>query len=130
MDTCGHQVSDLDYVGFYWQNDQLDVDAVFRPGIATPFSPTELGDLEMCGSAENHFLLDEEEDKENSPPITPISERPTRNPALLRFRPFETRIENAPDYVWRSFFHTELPCMCFNISQINKFHSIITFFQN
>ena len=86
MDTSGYQVSDLDYVEFYWENDQLDVDAVFRPGIATPCSPKAFDDLEMGGSAENHVLLDEEEDKENSPPITPISERPTRNSALLRCR--------------------------------------------
>ena len=34
-------------IEFYWQNDQLDVDAVFRPAIATPFSPTAFDDLEM-----------------------------------------------------------------------------------
>ena len=45
MDTSGYQVSpDLDDVEFYWQNDQLDEDAVFRPGIDTPFSPTAFGD--------------------------------------------------------------------------------------
>ena len=65
---------------FYWRNDQLDVDAVFRPGIDTPFSPTAFDNLEMRGSAENPILLDQEEDKENSPllPRTPVSERPTR----------------------------------------------------
>ena len=72
VDTGGYQVSsaDLDDVEFYWENDQLDVDAVFRPGIDTPFSPTAFDDLEMGGSAENPNLLDEEEDKENSPPST------------------------------------------------------------
>ena len=36
-DTRGYQVSsDLDAVEFYWENDQLDVDAVFRPGIDSP----------------------------------------------------------------------------------------------
>ena len=32
MDTGGYQVSaaDLEDVEFYWDNDQLDVDAVFR----------------------------------------------------------------------------------------------------
>ena len=35
MDTSGYQVSDLDDADFYWENDQLDVDAVFRPGIDT-----------------------------------------------------------------------------------------------
>ena len=62
LDTSGYQVSvDLDDVKFYSKNDQLDVDAVFRPGIDTPFSPTALDDLEMGGSAENPILLDEEE---------------------------------------------------------------------
>ena len=80
LDTSGYQVSaDLDYVEFYWEKDQRDVEAVFRPGVDTPFSPTAFDDLEMGGSAENPILLGEEEDKENSPPTktTPVSERPT-----------------------------------------------------
>ena len=77
MDTSGYQVSDLDVVEFYWESDQLGVDAVFSPGCDSPFSPTALDDLEKGGSAENAFLLEEEEDKENSPPTTPVSERPT-----------------------------------------------------
>ena len=36
-DTNGYQLSDLDDVDFYWENDQLDVVAVFRPGNETPF---------------------------------------------------------------------------------------------
>ena len=53
----------------------------------------------MGGSAENPILFNEEEDKENSPPTTttPVSERPTQPPALLRSRPFGTRKENVPD---------------------------------
>ena len=31
--NSGYQVSDLDDVEFYWENDQLDVDAVFRAGL-------------------------------------------------------------------------------------------------
>ena len=107
LDTNGYQVSaDLDDVEFYWENDLLDVDAVFRPRIDTLFSPTAFDDLEMGGSAENPILLGEEEDKENSPPTTtaPASERPTRTPALLRSRPFGTSIENVPDYVYRNLF--------------------------
>ena len=119
LDTNGYQVSaDLDDVEFYWENDQLDVDAVFRPGIDTPFSPTAFDDLGMRGSAENPILLDEEEDKENSPPTitTSVSERPTRPPVLLRSRPFGTRIENVPDYVYRNLFQKVLVCLCFNIN--------------
>ena len=64
MDTSGYQVSaNVDNVEIYWENDQLDVDAVFRPGIDTPFSPTAFEDLEMRGSVENPILLDEEETK-------------------------------------------------------------------
>ena len=39
----------------------------------------------MGDSAENPFLLDEEEDMENYTPTTLVSERPTRTPAFLRF---------------------------------------------
>ena len=66
MDTSGYQVSaaDLDDVEFYWELnvDQLNVDVVLRPGLATPFSPTAFDNLKMGGSAENPILLDEEED--------------------------------------------------------------------
>ena len=60
------------------------MDAVFRPGIDTPFSPTTFDDLSMEGSVENHNVLDEEEDKENAPPppSTPDSVRPTEPPRL------------------------------------------------
>ena len=98
--------TDLEDVEFYWKNDQLDVDAVFKPGIIIPCLPTAFDDLETAGSAENTILLDEEEDKGNSPPTTtpPVSERPTRPPALLRSLPFGTRIENVPDFVYRNLF--------------------------
>ena len=116
MNTSGYQVSaDLEDVEFIWEKDQLNVDAVFRPGIDTPFSPPAFDDLEMGGSAENPILLDKEKDKEKSPPTTttPVSERPTRPPALLRCHPFGTRIENVPDNVYRNLFQKFLPCLCF-----------------
>ena len=48
MDTGGYKVSvDLDVAKFYWENDQLDVDAVFRPGIDIPSSPAAFDDLEL-----------------------------------------------------------------------------------
>ena len=53
MDKSGYQVSDLDDFEFYWENDQLDLDAYFRPGIDIHFSPTLFDDLEMGGSAEH-----------------------------------------------------------------------------
>ena len=80
LDTSSYQVSDLEDIEFNWKNSQLDMEAVFRPGIDTPFSPFTFDDLSMEGSTENHILLDEEEDKENSPPppSTPESAEKSR----------------------------------------------------
>ena len=47
LDTSSYQVSDLEGIEFNWKNSHLDMDAVFRPGIYTPFSPTTLDDLLM-----------------------------------------------------------------------------------
>ena len=74
IDTRRYHVSKLDDADFYREKGPLDVDAVFRPEIGTHFSPTAVEDLERGGSAENPNLLDEEEDEENSPPTTPVSE--------------------------------------------------------
>ena len=105
IDTSGYQVSaDLDDAEFYWENDQLDVDAVFRSGIDTPVWPRAFDDLEMGGSTENPILL-KEEDNENSSPTAPVSDRPTRPPALLRSRPFGTAIENISEYVMEICFN-------------------------
>ena len=49
MDTTVYQLSDMDDAETYWGNDQLYVDAVFRPGVDTPFAPTAFDDLEMAG---------------------------------------------------------------------------------
>ena len=101
MDTSSYQVSDLEDIEFNWENSQLEMDAVFRPGIDTPFSPTIFDDLLMGdGSVENPIVSDEEEDKENfPPPTTPESVRPTEPPRLQRSRAFGTRIEIVPDYI-------------------------------
>ena len=106
LDTSSYQVSDLEDIEFNWEDSQLDLDAVFRPGIDTPFSPTTFDDLLMGdGSVENPIVLDEEEDRENAPPpSTPESVRPTELPRLLRIRAFGARIENVPDYVYRNLF--------------------------
>ena len=59
----------------------------------------------MEGTVENPIVLDEEQDKENAPPpTTSESVRPTEPPRLQRSRAFETRIENVPDYIYRSSF--------------------------
>ena len=69
------------------------MDAVFRPGIDTPFSPTTFDDLSIGGSVEDPIVLDEEQDKEKSqPPTTPESVRTTEPPMLQKRRPFGARI--------------------------------------
>ena len=86
LDTSSYQVSDLEDIEFNREDSQLDMDAVFRPGIDTPFSPT-FDDLLMGdGSVENPILLDEEEDKENAAPTKPEAVRPTEPPRLHRSR--------------------------------------------
>ena len=98
LNTSSYQMSDLEDIEFNWENSQLDMDAVFGPGIDTPFFSTTFDDSSMEGSVENTIVLDEEEDKENAPPpTTPESVRPTEPPRLQRSRAFGARMENAPD---------------------------------
>ena len=106
LDTSSCQVSDLEDRELNWENSQLDMDAVFRPGKDTHFSPTTFDDLLMGdGSVENPIVLDEEEDKEYAPPpTTSESVRPTEPPRLQRSRAFGARMENVPDYVFRNLF--------------------------
>ena len=102
LDTSSYQVSDLEDIQFNWEDSQLDMDAVFRPGIDTPFSPTTNEDLSRERSVKNPIVLDEEEDKENAHPPGPptsVSVRPTEPPRLQRSRAFGARIQNVPDFV-------------------------------
>ena len=57
-------------------------------------------DFEMGSMDKNPILTDEEKDKENSPPhpTSPVSERPTQTPVLMRNCPFGTGIEIVPVY--------------------------------
>ena len=102
LDTSSNEVSNLEDIEINWENSQLD--SVFRPGIDTPFSPITFDDLSMEGAVENPTVLDEEEDKENAPPTTPVSDRPTEPPKLQRSRAFGARIENVPEHVCRNLF--------------------------
>ena len=117
LDTSSYQVSNLEDIEFNWEDSHLDLVAVFRPGIDTPFSPSTFDDLSKGGSVENHIVLDEGQEKENSPPTpsTLESVRPTEPPRLQRSRPFGARIENVLDYVYRNLFEKVLPCLCFVI---------------
>ena len=47
LNTSSYQVSDLEDIDFNWEHSQLNMDAVFRPGKGTPFSPTTFDDLSM-----------------------------------------------------------------------------------
>ena len=115
LNTSSYQVSDLEDIEFNWGNSQLEMDAVFRPGIDTPFSPTTFDDLLMGdGSVGNPIVLDEEKDKENVPSTTE-SVRPTEPPRLQRSRAFGARIEDVPDYVFRNLFRKVILCLCFGI---------------
>ena len=49
MDTSGCQLSDLEDFELLWENDQLEVNAVFRPGVNTLFSRSTFDDLETKG---------------------------------------------------------------------------------
>ena len=103
LDTTSYQVSDLEDIEFKWEKSQLDMDAVFRPGIDTPFSPTTFDDFLMGDG--NPIVLDEEEDKENAPPpTTPESVIPTEPPRLHRSRAFGSRMEIVPDFVFGNLF--------------------------
>ena len=56
LGTSSYQVSDLEDVEFNWEDSQLDMDAVFRPDIDTPFPPTTFDDLSTGGSVENPIM--------------------------------------------------------------------------
>ena len=105
LNTGSYQVSDLEDIEFNSENSQLDIDAVFRPGIDTLFSPNTFDELSMEGSVEKPIVLDEEENKENAPPpTTPASVRPTEPPRLPRSRAFGAFIEKVPKDVFRNLF--------------------------
>ena len=126
FDTSGYEVCHPDDLGLYWRNDQLSGDAVFRPLIGTQFSTTILDVLEMGGSEGKSNLLDKEEEKEKSPPTTPVPERPALPAKLLSSRLFETAVGNVPAYDSRKLFQELLRCVYFDI----KINQRVAFFQN
>ena len=80
------------------------MNAVFRSGIDSPFSPTTFDDLSIKGSFENPIVLDEKEDKENALSSAFVSVRPTEPPRLQKNRAFGARIENFSEYVFRNLY--------------------------
>ena len=84
------------------------------------FFPSTCNDFEICSMAGNPNLIDEEQYKETSPPpfsMTPVSERPTQPPVLMKSCLFGRKNENVSIYVYRKQFDQyllSLLCMCFN----------------
>ena len=116
-DTSSYHMADLEDIEFNLEKSQLDMDAVFRPDIDTPFSPTIFDELSKRGSVEKPIVLDEKHDKENSPPpSTPESVRPKEPPRLQRSRAFGATIENVPENIYKTLFQYVLPCLCFDIN--------------
>ena len=46
MDNSGYELADLEDIEFFWENPQVELDSVFRPGVDTPFPPTAFNNLE------------------------------------------------------------------------------------
>ena len=95
LDTSSYQVPDLEDIEFNWEKSQLD--AVFRPGIDTHFSPTTVGDLSMEGSVEIPISWT----KRKTRRMLLLQQQP---PRLQRNRAFGARIENIPDHFYRNLF--------------------------
>ena len=106
LDTSGFKLSDLQDTEFCWENPQLELHAVFTAGIDTCFSRTVFNELEMGeeGSSKHLNVLGEEEDKDDAPPKSPKSERPTESTRLLRSCPFGSWIQNAPQTLYTTLF--------------------------
>ena len=83
MDKSDFELSDMDDFKFLREELFREVEAVFRPAIITPLSPTEFDCKEAEVSVRIPFLLEKEKAKENSPATTPVFERPNQPPAML-----------------------------------------------
>ena len=107
LDTSSYHISDLEDLEFNWENSQLDMEAVFRPTIDTPFLQLQITIFRRRDQLKIPIVLDEEEDKRmllfllhrNSS----LSE-PTEPPWLQRSCAFGAKIENVADYVCRNLF--------------------------
>ena len=69
--------SDMDDIQFHCENPNVEMDAVCRPGIDIPFSPSLFENCPVAGSAEYPKEIDDELDKQLSTPQHP-SRRDTR----------------------------------------------------
>ena len=55
--------SDLDDIQFHLENPKVEMDAVYRRGIDTPFSPSLFENFPVAGSADYPIEIDDEQDK-------------------------------------------------------------------
>ena len=80
------------------------MNAVLRPGKDNLFSISSFNDFWTGAIAQNLILIDEEQSKEISAPLptTPVSERPTRFPVLMRSCTFGKRTEKIPVFDYRT----------------------------
>ena len=102
LDTSSYQVSDLEDIEFNWENSQLDLDSVFRPGIDTPFLRLH---RTIYRWKDNHPLCWTKRKTRrmilHQHPSLSDSREP---PRLQRSRAFGARIENVPNYVFGNLF--------------------------
>ena len=77
-DISGNRLSDWGGVELFGQNPQLEAFVVSRLDIDTPFSLEASVILKLPGSAENPFLLDDEEKLAKSPSTAAVSETSNR----------------------------------------------------
>ena len=59
MGTSGYQLSILEDIKFHWEDPDLNMDAVFRPGKDTLFPTSTFHDFELVSMAEIRFPIDQ-----------------------------------------------------------------------
>ena len=132
LDTSSYQVSDLEDIEFNWENSQLDLDAVFRPGIDTPFSPTTFDDLLMGdGSVENPIVFEEKKARRMLliQEVPDLSD-PRNLPGCREVELLEQEWKMYPIMFLETCFNRYYRVCDLKKFIINVFHFIIKFFKN
>ena len=94
MLTRCYELLDLEDIDIFWENPQAQLDAVFRPGLDIPFSPIVSTIWRWAEYHPKTLLCWMERTR-----TTPLFERPTETPRLLRSRPFGRRNESVSEFV-------------------------------
>ena len=63
MDTNGYQVTHMEDIACQREDHDLNLDAVFRPSIDTPFSPSNFKKFELNSMAEKPTVTDQENNR-------------------------------------------------------------------